>query len=666
MSTVTIVEKIAGKRWEARFAFDYATKDVVKAAGFRFDGASKVWWTDKPEVAAKFADPDAARQMLAAKVEAIEASRATDAQIEIPVPAGLAYLPFQKAGIAYATKRTNVLIGDEMGLGKTIQAIGIANADPEARSVLVICPASLKLNWKREWEKWDVKALTVGIANGKLPEAQVVIINYDIIAKHRDALMARQWDLLIVDECHYLKNPKAQRTKAVLGERKSATAGITARRRRRVFLTGTPIVNRPVELWPLVESLDPDGLGRNFFSYAKRYTNATHNGYGWDFSGASNLEELQEKLRTTVMVRRLKADVLTELPPKRRQVIEIPANGLEGLVKRETAMAARHEELMDALRTAAELAKAEGAEAYAEAIGRLRDAGKIAFEEMAQARHELALAKVPYLVEHMEECIESSGKVVVMVWHRDVVQALMDKFGARAVQVHGDVSLADRQAAVDRFQTDPACQVFVGTIKAAGVGLTLTAASHVVFGELWWVPGDITQAEDRCHRIGQTNSVLVQHLVVDGSLDARMAKTMVAKQNVIDRALDKGLALPEPADAPVVVWADETDAEDVEPEQAKAPATRSITVDEVDAEAPKLTAAQVEATHEALRILAGLNWDYASERNGVGFNRYDTGIGMDLAGRPALTNRQAVLGAKIVKKYHRQLPAGLLATIKGE
>lgn len=433
-----------------------------------------------------------------------------------------------------------------------------------------------------------------------------------------------------------------------------------------MFLTGTPIVNRPVELWPLVESLDPDGLGRNFFSYAKRYTNATHNGYGWDFSGASNLEELQEKLRTTVMVRRLKADVLTELPPKRRQVIEIPANGLEGLVKRETAMAARHEELMDALRTAAELAKAEGAEAYAEAIGRLRDAGKIAFEEMAQARHELALAKVPYLVEHMEECIESSGKVVVMVWHRDVVQALMDKFGARAVQVHGDVSLADRQAAVDRFQTDPACQVFVGTIKAAGVGLTLTAASHVVFGELWWVPGDITQAEDRCHRIGQTNSVLVQHLVVDGSLDARMAKTMVAKQNVIDRALDKGLALPEPADAPVVVWADETDAEDVEPEQAKAPATRSITVDEVDAEAPKLTAAQVEATHEALRILAGLNWDYASERNGVGFNRYDTGIGMDLAGRPALTNRQAVLGAKIVKKYHRQLPAGLLATIKGE
>lgn len=208
MSTVTIVEKIAGKRWEARFAFDYATKDVVKAAGFRFDGASKVWWTDKPEVAAKFADPDAARQMLAAKVEAIEASRATDAQIEIPVPAGLAYLPFQKAGIAYATKRTNVLIGDEMGLGKTIQAIGIANADPEARSVLVICPASLKLNWKREWEKWDVKALTVGIANGKLPEAQVVIINYDIIAKHRDALMARQWDLLIVDECHYPKTPR--------------------------------------------------------------------------------------------------------------------------------------------------------------------------------------------------------------------------------------------------------------------------------------------------------------------------------------------------------------------------------------------------------------------------------------------------------------------------
>lgn len=995
---VTIVQ--TGNRYEARFKFDAATKDAVKSAGFRFDWDNKVWWTDNPSIAEKFADPDAARKMHEAKIEAIEASRATNALVDIPAPAGLAYLPFQRAGIAYAMNRPNVMIGDEMGLGKqapvsepvltpdgwktmgdlaagdfvigsdggpvrvlavypqesrkvwavtfsdgvvvrcgpehlwtvrddnmaqrnrgwitkttaelkerglklshggskfeipqfpghranndpqmnpwllgqllgngclsgvsngsgivitsnsedadvvdrlldlggvdrgeyggsrrvgfnrgshgsmyslieawglnvkslekhipgdcflwnmearqellrglmdsdgsnhknmitfhtcsrqlatdtanlvrslggaavvreynrsdgkpvewqvnvhtafcpffserkhagwradwrkrgnrivsmervadedcvcilvdspdhlyvttgyklthnTIQGIGISNADPSVRSVLVICPASLKLNWQREWQKWDVKDLSVGIANGKdFPATDVVVVNYDIIGKHRETIDARQWDLMIVDECHYLKNPDTIRTKAVLGNRKKEVKGIAAK--RRAFLTGTPIVNRPVELWPLVQALDPQGLGRSFWSYAQRYCGATNNGWGWDFGGASHLDELQEKLRSTFMVRRLKSEVLTELPPKVRQVIEIPADGLSGLVAKETAMAQRHEELMDALRAAAELAKAEGAEAFNVAVKKLRDAGSVAFEEMAQARHDLALAKVPYLVEHLEDAVESSGKVVVMVWHRDVISALMEKFGDRAVQVHGGVSITDRQAAVDRFQTDPTCQVFVGSIKAAGVGLTLTAASHVVFGELWWVPGDITQAEDRCHRIGQANSVLVQHLVVDGSLDARMAKVMVAKQNVIDYALDKGLALPEPPDAPVVLWADEADEAETEPEKAKAPATKGMTVDQIEADAAKLTDAQVEAVHEALRILAGLNWDLASEKNDVGFNRYDTRIGMELAAMPVLTKRQAALGANMVRKYHRQLPAGLLATVKGE
>lgn len=666
---VTIVH--TGNRWEARFKFDTATKDAVKSAGFRFDWGNKVWWTDKPSIAEKFADPDAARKMHEAKIEAIEASRATNALVDIPAPAGLAYLPFQRAGIAYAMNRPNVMIGDEMGLGKTIQGIGISNADPSVRSVLVICPASLKLNWQREWQKWDVKGLSVGIANGKeFPATDVVVVNYDIIGKHRATIDARQWDLMITDECHYLKNPDTIRAKAVLGakanERKGTAAVPPISAKRRAFLTGTPIVNRPVELWPLVQALDPQGLGRSFFSYAQRYCAAQKNQYGWDFGGASHLDELQEKLRSTFMVRRLKSEVLTELPPKVRQVIEIPANGLSGLVAKEAAMAQRHEELMDALRASAELAKAEGAEAFNVAVRKLRDAGQIAFEDMAQARHDLALAKVPYLVEHLEDAIESSGKVVVMVWHRDVISALMEKFGDRAVQVHGGVTIADRQAAVDRFQTDPTCQVFVGSIKAAGVGLTLTAASHVVFGELWWVPGDITQAEDRCHRIGQANSVLVQHLVVDGSLDARMAKVMVAKQNVIDYALDKGLALPEPPDAPVVLWADEADEAETEPEKAKAPATKGMTVDQIEADAAKLTDAQVEAVHEALRILAGLNWDLASEKNDVGFNRYDTRIGMELAAMPVLTKRQAALGAKMVRKYHRQLPAGLLATVKGE
>jgi SWI/SNF-related matrix-associated actin-dependent regulator 1 of chromatin subfamily A len=212
-------------RIEARFRYDPAVKDLVKAAGFKFDGAAKVWWTTSEAVAAKVARPDAVdlingeREEAARKAQAsIEASRATNANVAIPAPEGLDYLGYQKAGIAYAMERDACLIGDDMGLGKTMQAIGTINADAGARSVLVICPASLKLNWAKELRKWLVRPLSIGVAEGKvIPTTDVVIINYDIVSKHRAAIDAREWDILIVDEAHYLKNPKAGRTKAVLG-----------------------------------------------------------------------------------------------------------------------------------------------------------------------------------------------------------------------------------------------------------------------------------------------------------------------------------------------------------------------------------------------------------------------------------------------------------------
>lgn len=212
-------------RIEARFRWDPAVKDLVKAAGFRFDPNAKVWWTTSEQVAAKVARPDAVDAINAERAEAarkaqaaIEASRATSADVAIPAPAGLDYLPYQKAGIAYCMERDAALIGDDMGLGKTMQGIGTINADPEARAVLIICPASLKLNWAKELRKWLVRPMTIGVAEGKtIPTTDVVIINFDIVAKHRAAIDAREWDILIVDEAHYLKNPKAQRTKAVLG-----------------------------------------------------------------------------------------------------------------------------------------------------------------------------------------------------------------------------------------------------------------------------------------------------------------------------------------------------------------------------------------------------------------------------------------------------------------
>jgi hypothetical protein len=168
---------------------------------------------------------DGAREAIDARIAALaqsrEASRRTSLDIALPAPEGLDYLPYQRAGIAYGLDHPNVLFADEMGLGKTIQAIGVCNADASLKSILILCPASLRLNWLREWKKWYVHPHRVCIAEGRLPPSDVVIVNYDVLKKHIHEIHARQWDALICDEAHYLKNYKAQRTKLVLGDRKT-------------------------------------------------------------------------------------------------------------------------------------------------------------------------------------------------------------------------------------------------------------------------------------------------------------------------------------------------------------------------------------------------------------------------------------------------------------
>jgi SWI/SNF-related matrix-associated actin-dependent regulator of chromatin subfamily A-like protein 1 len=184
MSSITVTQE--GGKFIARFPFDYATKDLVKAAGFRFDPVRKYWWTGDASIAAQLGkDPSELAANLTAQRQAkhdrdaaaIEASRAADADVDIPAPEGCKYDPYQRAAVAYAMNRPSVLIGDEMGLGKTIEALGIINADPSIKSVLIICPATPKLNWKREAQKWLVRPMTVGVANGVFPATDVVIIN---------------------------------------------------------------------------------------------------------------------------------------------------------------------------------------------------------------------------------------------------------------------------------------------------------------------------------------------------------------------------------------------------------------------------------------------------------------------------------------------------------
>lgn len=514
----------------------------------------------------------------------------------------------------------------------TIQVIGLINNDPSLTRILIVCPASLKLNWQRELEKWLVRDLSIGIADGStFPGADIVIVNYDIL--HKLGLGDYEWDLVAADEVHYTKNAKARRSKAL--------HAIDAR--IKVGMSGTPITNRPAELWPILHWLDPDTWPK-FFPFAMRYCAAKQNGYGWDFTGASNLDELRTKLRSTLMIRRMKADVLTELPPKRRVIVPMPVNGNARLLERERNAYAQHQANLEEAQAAKDVAKASGDDtAYKEAVARLRTLTSVMFTEMARIRYETAMAKLPHVVTHLENILEDNDgyKVIVFAHHKDVIKELvqnLDKY--KPVKLTGDDSMTARQAAVDTFQNDPACQVFVGNLQAAGVGITLTASSHVVFTELDWVPGNVSQAEDRAHRLGQTSSVLIEHLVFDGSLDAKMAKTIIDKQAIIDKALDRG----ETVDL----------SEPIVPLEEGVVAKVKRTVQEV----VNLTQEQIAAVQEALGLLVGNDLDYAASRNSVGFNRYDVAVGHSLAGR-TLTTAQARLGLKVISKYRRQLPEQL-------
>jgi SWI/SNF-related matrix-associated actin-dependent regulator 1 of chromatin subfamily A len=627
-------------------------KDTLKQAGIsvgksRLDGSWEVcWW--KP------LDEEEVEEMKAAD----EASRATDADIEIPCPDGLEYMPFQRAGIAYALDRPHTLLCDQMGLGKSVEAIGVWNSYTVKRTI-VICPASLRLNWKREFERWAARPVRVAVINGgkasDFPEDydwDVLIVNYDVVAKHRERLVKYSWDLMIVDECHYLKNPKAQRTMAILGGGGSGSKGQRDRggikAAKKLFLTGTPIVNRPVELWPILSAMKLNWLQGGFWPFVKRYCDAHKNRFGWDMSGASNLDELQRKLRESVMVRRLKEDVLKELPAKRRQVIELPANGAAETVRVEK------EAWDDQQSYIAELeARIRAAEALEtvdldntgedlEALrSKLRAEKQVVFEEMSKVRHETAMAKVPAVIEHLESALEN-GPVVCFAHHKDVIKEIVDHFADTAVAITGNTSMERRQEAVDRFQ-NPKCSIdlLVGNIQAAGVGITLTRSSHVVFAELDWVPGNVTQAEDRCHRIGQEESVLVQHIVLEGSIDAVMTRKLVAKQAVIDAALDDDIDFS---------WTED---------EGEQPIAIDIKPSEIQKAAKKIRPEQPPFILECLRIISG-SCDGAMELDGRGFNKFDTRIGKQLAARTNLTREQAVLGLKLVRKYKRQLPEEVL------
>lgn len=493
----------------------------MKAEGIRVNKYNNCWevcwWTEATEVEGQ-------------REKAVELSHATQADIEIPAPTGLSYMPFQLAGIEYAINHPKCLIADEMGLGKTIQAIGLINHF-HAQHVLVVCPASLKINWQREMEKWLVDDRSIAIQNGKWADTDICICNYDILKKHSDKINAVEWDILVADESHYLKNPKAQRTQAFFAIKANRT----------LCLTGTPVLNRPVELFPMLQDFAVH-FARSFWKYTKQYCGGYSTPYGYDATGASNTAELGTKLRETCMVRRQKSQVLSELPAKMRQIISLPTNGAANTIKAEAkAYADYQKKTAEARKTLARLRKAkqQDIDEYRQAVAEMK-AQTASFGEITKLRHETAIKKIGVAAENILEAVDSSGSVIVFAHHRDVLTGLktkLDASGIKSTVLTGETPVNDRQQMVDDFQAGKT-QVFLGSIQACGTGLTLTKSSHVIFVELEWTPSVMEQAEDRAHRIGQKDSVLVQYLIYDGSIDGMLAKKMVDKEEIIESIMD--------------------------------------------------------------------------------------------------------------------------------
>jgi len=655
----------------------YNERQIPKDAGFRWDPEKRRWWTESNDNAFKLvkyafgALRDKLLYYWEGKSRSYQESFATDALVDFPRPRGLEYLPFQKAGIAYCLTHENILLADEMGLGKTIQCIGVINA-ANLQKVLVICKASLKINWKREIEKWLVTRRKVEILNGgSLTDVGVVIVNYEQLRKHRDFLLSEEWDLMVVDEAHFVKNPKAQRSEVTYEIAKEKA-------KKKIFVTGTPIPNRPVELFPLANLLNAE-FAKEFWPYVKRYCDAkrSDSGYGWDFNGSSNLEELQQKLRESIMIRRLKKDVMPELPAKRRQVVELTADSAElrRLVGQQVGRFDAFNKKVEALRRKRNEARdGDDEETFKATVKELREFQRAEFAEMAKIRHQTALAKVPQVIQYVKEMLEEVEKVAVFGHHQDVIEKITAAFAGEAVFLHGGLNPNQKQAAVDAFQNDPSVKVFVGSIQAAGVGLTLTAASNAVFAEQDWVPANLTQAEDRLHRIGQFDSVNVYHLVVNGSFDCDLIKVVVGKQEVIDKALDSNA--PQ-RDATIKRLSEEMD---IGPEPEPEPETISFPEPQVMAQttppAPTLnrealkrvrwereqrarftrySEEQRNTIHWATKYLAGM-CDGAFALDGCGYNKYDSPIGKSFATRRRLTDKECDLALKILRKYRRQVP----------
>ncbi|NXQ91361.1 ZRAB3 endonuclease, partial [Nyctibius grandis] len=416
----------------------------------------------------------------------------------------------------------------QMGLGKTIQAIAISYYYKNEWPLLIVVPSSLRYPWVDEMEKWipelspdDISIIQNKTDTGRISTSKVTILGYGLLTSDAqtlvDTLYRQNFKVVVIDESHYMKSRNATRSKILLP--------IVQKAVRAILLTGTPALGRPEELFMQIEALFPRRFG-TWSQYAKKYCNARVRFFGkrtqWDCRGASNLEELHQLL-SEIMIRRLKNDVLTQLPPKVRQ--RIPFDLPQAAAKNLNTTFAEWEKLMRNLNS-------DATESHFSQVMNL----------ITRMYKETAIAKAGAVKDYIKMLLENDKlKFLVFAHHLSMLQACTEAVienKVRYIRIDGSVPSAERIHLVNQFQKDPDTRVAILSIQAAGQGLTFTAATHVVFAELYWDPGHIKQAEDRAHRIGQCSSVNIHFLIAKGTMDTLMWAMLNRKAKVTGSTLN--------------------------------------------------------------------------------------------------------------------------------
>jgi len=424
--------------------------------------------------------------------------------------------PFQKRGVrAIHHYNGRVLLADEMGLGKTYQVLQWLKEQPDVRPVVVVTPAHLKGFWQNEARrKTGLHAVVLnGIKPTPIPKrlrgSLIIILNYEILKGWVDVLLELEPQCLVIEEAHYCKNRRAKRTKLIRRLAKVAQHCIA--------ISGTPLLNRPAELFPTLNMLWPEKYP-SFFSYATRYCNPVHKPWGMDYKGAIHIKELHNKLTEVGMIRRRKADVLQDLPLKQRTVI--PVN-----IELQSYMEAQVNFLTWLAKQSLE--KAE------------RASKALEITKLGYLKRLAATEKLPQVISWIDDYLEETNdKLVIYGIHKAVVRSLYNHYRSISVCLDGSTPKKERATIVRVFQQNKRIRLFIGNIQAAGTGITLTAASRLLFAEIDWVPANMTQAEDRVHRIGQKQHVDITYLVAKGTIEEKLCEIIQRKQQIVSQTLD--------------------------------------------------------------------------------------------------------------------------------